>query len=871
MPIRAYFNFISSGHGRIEIELPQGSDAADFTIEQGKYYGRDIKYAGGENKLTVYHLPDQCLDIILYNKRKFGWEAIVRYEIDFDENTQVIGDVDMMNYETDNLTYFTFSVLEENTRTLLKKRFDDKVNILSNTTLFGEEITPATITSVYLKALPIVQTSEWKTVESEQVFTFNPMAGADFLNPVFNNTKYDILDSLSWFESLNLTTGNDFKHVRALFNLSNITIKVKHKLKWEYIPFAPASTKQGFLRLRVAWGSTNIDNAISSGQWKDLYYHQVTGTDSVETILPEELITTIPFVNATDFIWMGYTVSSVGSTQILTFNESKTTITATSTADNTVIPMIRVIDAIKQVVKSVSGLEVNAPQFDIGGVFYNQYITNAQLMRRLDERAINISFKDIIEEWLPESNSGYVIKTDNKVHILPYDDFYRDSQAGSFIEETIDGFTEIVNEEYNIKGFNIGYQNYQSQKEVQDGNTNSIVHGELESTNDSKRPQDTKEIKIGWIRDSLLISDAQNKAASLSESTATQDDDKIFVLDIIEFPLSGSDRTQTKTAPLQHQSNGEGLLILTNRGNFSWIQLGISSGSIFQILNTLNIGSYQVLTVEDTKLTLLAPGADTILDINTTFRYKVSNLVRLKNRTNEGFLAIENIPSPDRFSNLLFTVKRNMHNYYSKWLATANLYTKSSPFRNRVYKNNGLAITAVGDESTTGVSIVENADFYAFNPLLEPFIHNVTLSMSLEAFLNLQNAIRDSNGFIKYLDPENIVRKGYVKKATATYDSRGMDNPSDFMMKVEAALEVKYERFYLNLFGTGDGLIIINGEETGASSFSYVIDGFEKLHIFDGTGKEYPAVPYDRVQVNNSGQATSTIELMVWLNNLKPE
>lgn len=873
MPIRAYFNFISSGHGRIEIELPQGSDAADFTIEQGKYYGRDIKYAGGENKLTVYHLPDQCFDIILYNKRKFGWEAIVKYEIDFDENTQIIGDVDMMNYETDNLTYFTFSVLEENIRSILKTRFDDKVNILSNKTLFGEDITPVNPKSVYLKALPIVQTSEWKTVNSEQVFTFNPMAGADFLNPVFNNTKYDILDSLSWFESLNTSTGDNFKHVRALFNLSNITVKVNHKLKWEYIPFEPASTKQGLLRLRLAWGSTNIDNAISSGQWKDLYYKQITGTNEVETILPEELIATIPFVNATDFIWLGYTVSSVGSTQILTFSESKTTITATSTSDNTVIPMIRVIDAIKQVVKSVSGLEVNAPQFDIGGIFYSQYITNSQLMRRLEERAVNISFKDIIEEWLPESNSGYVIKTDDKVHILAYDEFYRDVEVGSFIEETIDGFNEIVNEEYNVKGFNIGYKNYQSQKEVQDGNTNAIVHGELESTNDAKRPQDTKEIKIGWIRDPLLISDAQNKAATLSDSTATQDDDKIFVLDIIDFNLSDADRTQTKTAPLQHQFNNDNFtLILTNRGNFSWVQLGIGLGYVFQILNTSNGGSYLVLSVEDTKLTLLATGgATTILDINTTFKYKVTNIVTLKNRTNEGFIYIENIPEPDRFSNLLFTVKRNMHNYYNKWLATANLYTKLSPFRNRVYKNNGLAATSVGDENTTGVTIVENADFYAFNPLLEPFLHNVTLSMSLEDFLNLQNLARDNNGFIKYIDPENIVRKGYIKKATATYDSTGMDSPSDFMMKVEAALEVKYEKFYLTLFGTGDGLIIINGEAMGASSFSYTIDGFEKLHIFDGTGKEYPAVPYDRVQVNNSGQAKSTIELMGWLNNLKPE
>lgn len=871
MPIRAYFNFISSGHGRIEIELPQGSDAADFTIEQGKYYGRDIQYAGGDNKLTINDLPEQCMEIILFNKRKYGWEAIVKYELDFDENTHVIGDVDMMNCETDKLTTFTFSVLEENIRAIVKTRFDDKVDILSNKTIFGEDITPVITPSVYLKALPIVQTSEWKTAQSEQVFTFNPMAGADFLNPVFNNTKYDIQDSLSWFESLNLTTGNDFKHVRAAFNLSNVTITINHNLKWEYFPFDPASTKQGFLRLRVVWGSTNIDNGILAGQYKDFYYNQITGNTNQEVTLPETLTATIPFVNATDYIWIGYTVSSVGSTQILTFGDSKTTITATSTADNTVVPMVRLIDAIKQVVKSVSGLQVEAPRFDIGGQYYNQYITNTQLMRRLTDKSMNISFKDIIEEWLPECNGGYVIKTDNKVYILYYEDFYRDVQIGSFIEETLDGFNEITNEEYNIKGFDIGYNNYQSQKEVQDGNTNSIVHGESEWTNDAKRPQDTKDVKIGWIRDSLLIGDAQNKAAILSDSTATQDDDKIYVLDIIPFEQTDADRTQTKTSPLQHQYDGSNLLVLTNRGNFSWIQLGIREDSVFQILSSPNGGSYYVYRVEDTKLTLQAPGAVSALDVNTTFVYKVDYLVQIKNRTNEGFLLIENIPSPDRFSNLFWTLKRNMFNFWGRWMATANIYTKESPFRNRVYKNNGAALTIGGGVFSTEAAIIENADFYPLNPILEPIIHNITLTMSLEDFLNLQIKVRDDNGFIVYVDPENILRKGYIKKATATYDSRGMDTPDDFMMKVEMTLELKYEMFLLTLFGVGDGLILINGEEYGASSFTYEIDGFEKLHIFDGTGKEYPAIPYDRVKVNNSGQATSTVELMQWLNNLKPE
>lgn len=872
MPIRAYFNFISSGHGRREIEMPQGSDSADFGIEQGKSYGRNITYAGKENRLTINNLPEQFIDVIKFNKYKFGWEAIVKYEIDFDDDTQVIGDVDFMTAETDLATYFTFTVIEENNRSILEKRYDDKVNILGNKDLFGNDIDPVITKSVFVKSLPILATSEWKTVESEQSFTFNPMAGGDFLNPVFNNTKYDILNSLSWFQSVNTETGNNFIHIRALNNLSNVRVTVNHTLNWEYIPFLPASTRQGFLRLRVVWGQGDIDDNIIAGNWKDLYYNQVTGNTTQNITFPESISVEIPFVNATDNIWLGYTVGSVGSTQILTFGESKTTISAVSTSDNTVLPMIRVIDAMRYVVKAVSGLQVNAPQFDIGGVFYDQYITNTQLMRRLQEKSLNISFKDIIEEWLPESNSGYVIKTDNVVHILPYDEFYRDYQIADFSNETIEGFTEITNEDYNVKGINIGFQNYQSQKEVQDGNTNSIVHGEAEFTNDSRVPQDTKEVKIGLIRDSLLISESQNKANTLPEETATQDDDKVFVLDVIPFESTDPERTQTKTAPLQHQFNSTtGQLILTNIGNFSWVQLGISPASFFQILNTSNAGNYFVQEVTPRKLTIFGDSADTILDINTTFVYKIFNGVTLKNRTNEGFANIENIPSPDRFSNLRFTVKRVLVNYWNRWLATANLYTKKNPFRNRVYKNNGIALTQQGTEITYSQVIIENADFIPTNPILEPVIHNAIFSMSLAEFLNIQAMARNENGFIKYLDPDNLPRKGFPRKMSASYDSTGMNTPEDYMVKVEATLEPKYERFFVRIFGTGDGLISIN-DELGSNSFTYKIDDFEKLHIFDGTGKYlFPAVPFDRVQVNNSGQADSVVELMQWLNTLKPE
>jgi hypothetical protein len=73
------------------------------------------------------------------------------------------------------------------------------------------------------------------------------------------------------------------------------------------------------------------------------------------------------------------------------------------------------------------------------------------------------------------------------------------------------------------------------------------------------------------------------------------------------------------------------------------------------------------------------------------------------NRTSEGFTLIENIQSGDNFSNLLYTIKRNMQ-YFYPYFKTACKFTPNGRIKNTYFKSNGEATTQyLGGETYTEI------------------------------------------------------------------------------------------------------------------------------------------------------------------------
>lgn len=875
--IRYYFNFISSGHGRVELEQePTGIDAAEFVIEQEEgRKGRDVAYAAGENRLSIYSLSHaRTFDIMQYNMHKFGFNAKVKFEIEFGDDLRVIGDVDFPSCTTDKSTYFEFLVIEDGERAIFKRRYDINTNLFSTTDLNGNPITPCQTERVLVKAKPVIQISEWSNPQEGRQMNFNnPAANANYFMPIKNQVVYDIKDSLTWFEDVNTDSEGGFENfifIDAATNFKDIKIEFEFDAVYDYLPNLENDfpDKAGQILLRIYYGQeASPGNYSQISAWNSIAF---TGTTNQQQILPINLSRNIDSINSTDKIWISFvSATNNGAVNRVTFNKCVIKITATSIAMNTVVPMVRLINAMKYNGASAAGLVINAPRWDEGGELFDQYITTTPLLRNLTDKPFNITTKKIVEDYLrPEANGDFQIQEDGFVLyggvLNDVDDFYKPYQVAYFGQEQFQSYQHSFNDKLKCNRFRFLYKNYASQKEAEQANTYDVVHGESEWLLKTDNVQNTKQAEVGFIRDAFYIEQARRKAYDFSDTSATQDDDKIYILDVMRMQ-NNNDRVFKETASLQHNADG-GFLTLTNDASFSFILLGIIEGTLFTIINGANAGAYSVVQVADTTIKLLSSGPppEDITAQNTTFTYNISPLVTsLMIRTSQGFSEIENIEDGNNYANLRYTIKRNIIKRYSSFLASCLLRASNKTVTNTLYNNNPAAITQIIGEDL----LQESFSFIPQNPILDTGIHNTEVVMSLKEFLDLRTGIRQHNGYITILDPTGLPIKGYVKSAKWTFDTDGRSMPDDMLGVMEAVLEEKYEQFLVTLFGTGDGVVIMNND-TPIVNMRFEIDEYEKLHIFDETGKrQYPGVPFNRVKVNSSTEpAVNTVQLTQWIN-----
>lgn len=891
--IRHYLIFETSGHGRREIIEPTGFDAIDFVIEkEDDRIAIDSPLAAGKNRLTIYEYAEPCFEIIMYNIRKYGYEAVIKYEINFDGEEVIIGEVDLATRETDKVTYIEFAVREENFKQILKRNEELNTNLLSNTDLKGNPITPCTTHNVLLKAKPTVQISRWNapapvTVQGSISLSATGVTTNTGTNPSYSNIEGGIEDSLSFISTNTvLTEGvpnlSTFTYLRARENirglqidLTNLNLKVQ-SLKSENVSSPNIESASGFSRLIIRWGL-----ALETSSFHTLHSVFFSNSDSPEITFPTSFSYIIPTLNRNESVWIYlenkatvvFSDNVPGSSYIITNNFASMDVRmeCTSIAYSTVVPMIRLKDVLSYVVKSSSGLNVNTPRWNEGGEFYDQYVTSTPLLRNLIDKPFYVSFKDITDKYFPEVYGDFQIQHDGTVFMGRYPDFYRNEEIGYFPQQTFDEYTNTINPRYCINQLFLKFSNYASQKEIEEDNTNDIVHGESQNKLDLESVQNKKEISIGFIRDPNYIEQARRKAYNLNDTSATQDDDKKYLNDVTD--LQESDRYFTETSLLRHNANGTQLYI-NNDGSFSWLLLGIVPGTIFVILTGPNAGTYTVNEIDERQIFLILgiPGP-TPVDIdeeNTTYRYYVSPLVtNLVNRTSEGFASIENIANGTNYGNLRFTSARIIRNYYNEYLASCNLYAKNpqtgqkKPIKNILYRNNGMASTRLIGEA---LPVIENEEFLPTNAILEPEIDSPALIMSLRRYIKLLEDVRLKNGFIKYIDSKGLIKKGYILKGSYEILNRGANNIDDFEGILKTTVELKYEQFDLTIFGDGSGVLIINNTNVGVN-IRFEIDEFENLIIFDETGKKmYPPVPYYKVKVNNSDSAINPVQLIQWLN-----
>jgi len=863
--VKNYFHFITLGESNpIEVREPFGGDAVGFSLKRdAQRKGIDTTFAGNsEANFSIPNSDEYAFDKLLTSWLMKGYEMNVKHSIDFGTGLTVVGNVDGKTLKTDTVNEIKFTVIQETEQALFKRRFDTAVDLLSDPV-------QCPVTNVLLKSPPVTLKSSWKLTASNYIMYPN---GNTILNGYFNplqvQVDYDIKDSLTWLRPDAYVNGSNdssdytmppqnFKLLRAANNLNNVQASFRLHMKTEWTNINPPPVAMQVIgRFAVGEGDETFNEFRTLIQNGITFYNTGALTSTNQSYEYDGTFNlTLPNMRRGQVLYMVW-LHGAGSDIALsknTFYEAKLDIKASETGYSTVIPMIRLRDAIKY---AASGLDVICPRWEFGGEFYNQFITTPSLMRK-KYTTFNITNKTIYDEIIrPEVNGDYIIQPDSKIFVGIYDDFYRDFQCADFKQTLFEDF-EQGNVEDTPNQFKLSFKEYASQKEITKDNSGQITSGETAHTINNNSVEDTREVNIGGVRDGISIAGYQQAIFELTSDEVSQDDDKVVIIDCV--PKTGSVKF-TETSQLRHKvdedvDNKLTLTIATDEGEtFSWGDLGINITDNFNILNGDNTGQYTVFNIDGLDIVLLKVGGldpVAISSLNTTYEYFVNSSVQVMNRTNEGFTSISGIDDPTRAINLDWTVRRIMERFYKQSLGTDTFFADDKTMKNTIYKNNRAA-------TINGVR--EDSDFTPSTPILTPFTRNLTVLATLNEFFDMQDKLRYQRGYVRCYDPDKWPVDLFLTEANWTVVKRGT-----LEGQIVLKGQVMYREFLVDIIAIG-GVVTFNNDIT-PSAFSFADKGDGWFEFYDATGKRlFSRVQYNRVRINGGNAAVSSEELGIWLS-----
>jgi len=853
--MKYYLDFKSDNFGKKAIDEPIGASDINFSLNQKpNLMGRDVSFSGGEIEFEFTDMRNHYLKQLLYYHRKFGFEAIVVLTIEIDENNKYTCDLDFAKAQTDDLKYFKCKGIEDGKLQIIKARKAVKVDVLSDVDIDGNYIGGLVPENMLLLAKPVVQSSKWEQSDSFYSKFFSASGGATRttnINPCSNLIKSEIEDSFTFFEIyenefsklpnssfLNITAKNNLKDLKIAITLNANLVVVNSGSSGEFV------TIEVIVRHGAIFETSNKIVLLSE-----------TKTDGETYNFNGILYADIDSVKREESVWVYVSIKNRLTDYEITLSNMITDISAESTAYNSVSKSLRLVDVISQIIKSISGLNINAPRFESLGQFYDNRLVNGNLLRGIINKPFYVSLEDI-EKSLPEINGDYEIGSDGKVFFGIEQDFYTTIESGFFNNTQFSEMNKTFNPRFMVNEFGFKYNNYQSQKENEELNSADTIHGESKFVFFNKSVENKKEVEVEWTRDAFLIEETRKKALVIEENTASQNDDTIFAIDAINTTV---DNTFIEVTELQHTFNNvTNLLTLRNDGSVNFESLGIQPTSNFYILSPdINAGTYSVNAVlpnslDLTRLVGITTGAGDGLR-STKYSYTLDqSFVPFTNYTNQGFTETENLNASDSYSNRRYSIKSNIYNYWKSYIATCNLYWKNNALKNTWYKNNG-DYTA----KYNGVKLTEKADLLPDNPILSPILYNDIIFANVEFtdFITLQNKIRSERGYIRTIDNNEKVVKVYP-----------IDMEYSLLKKkLIIKAEEKFEPTYMTI-STEFEYILINNE-TRIDSIIYEIKD-EKVYLYDENRyRLYNGVYWMEVSVN--GAIPESLEILkTWLDLL---
>lgn len=815
-----YLNFISLPQiGTIEIGEPIGFDKASYKVKQDdKRFGRDIIIANEDTELTFTRdfFEQMTITQILPNGNIFDNASLgFDYLIDIFNNDGFEGKVEYI-IQKDNITFSTgiFSyqtavvefdnikvkIIQNTNREIIKRLEDTDVDAFNDKALDGRTITPCSTTDILLKAKPIFQKSKWKSQEK------NVSAGAVIIksgtNPssdIFtsaNNAnviqEQGIENTLSFiFPRVNTNVPgvlNDegFTYLYAQNDLTDVTININNIIASSkstvVAPGSNITTASGYVRFVVKTGIDvdNIDNEYI------LYSRTFNNSSSSVQNLPSSYTLNIPFLSRGTRLYIYAYADATATFTYSTFIASyfatliidnlDIEISATSTAINTIVKGIRLIDLVKHNVNSLANMPTIAPDYDLGGEHYDNFAFNGLLLGQITNKPFNNKLKDLIG-FTEETCSDYQINP-NAYEILPYNQFYTDNLLAQFDELPSFSANTKYNKRYTLKTAEFKYKRSSDSRETNGQNSIDDVHTETQKFLTDSVDSNLK-VDIDHIRSAFLIEEARRRAFDNQQTTSLQNDDNLFLLKCV--PLAPSSQGGFGALLLMQETDTGHLQILNNNSDgdgidFNWTLLGFNVGSQFFIDSGENVGTWQVLSISSTVLELF-PISTSVSFVGQAYikmRWFYTNVL-YTNQTDEGYTLIQGVANPNNYSNLDYSWARNIQRWYP-YLATATKFKPNGIIKTASFKTNGNLVTQKVGESQ---SLADSGDItnsvIAAQKILNPNIHSVKVYADFATVTQLIDDIQNIKGYVEVNLNDGRIVKGYVKELDYSWINEELD------------------------------------------------------------------------------------------------
>lgn len=833
-----YLIFTSLGRTDLyEIAEPVGFDAANFVKEQeGKRYARTREY-GAIDKLTfvdcetkdtgveqvinpqgdVSTMLNHGLEWLLSIYNEYGFESKVEYILEKNGVQFSNGMLDFTEKDlTDGYTYISCKLIQKNKVANFKRRFDSKFNLFGTKNALQENIAPMSYQSLLLKGLLIQRNSVWDSpgVMNELTYAFAAL-GTDTRYFRWNNCKNIVKDGISstltFLPDFNNSEGVDadnFKYLKATKEFFDVKVKISN-FSWSQA-VTTSGGGNGYVENKfiIAWGLSAynpigailvIDNSLNEGQGTINTINQTFNVPYIPTGAYLFIFMQSRCRQSDDLGGRIECQNLVARYDIdITLNEKSL---------DRIVSASRWIDIIKQSSLYSCGIPVNAPLFENGGIHYNNMAFNRSMISNKVDN-FNITPK-IAFESVEEINCDYEVDED-KIFIGSQNDFYTNSEIGVFEILADDSFMISENDRCQINRISYKYKTFEQDRLSND--TDIAIHTEAEFNIQNESVENVKEISIEQVRDNLSIQKVIDLEID-TPTTSTDEDDKVYMTETTTLP-DGS-FNQFGIVLLMRIINGK-LEILNKTSEddpsqiFSWNSLGIYVGSVFNIIQGVNIGNYTVFSVTPFILTL-TPNAGTVPNfIGDGFiqiKYYYQNVL-YTTRTNEGFIS-----NTLKLQNVAYSIKRNLQKY-GTYLKSCLLYSKKDIINN-YFKSNGSYSTQLTSEA---LPLVENGTITYNslpNPLITPKVYNITTVAEFEDVINYLEAYKTNRGFVRCLDSNGRVLKGYVQKLEHLWQEN----------RLKLVLEERFETQYLMLT-YNNGILTVNDVQ-------YNLSGIENWWRFD--------------------------------------